>query len=399
MKQRYLEDLNYFLNCANQKRGKKLDKKFPNETIHLDFYFLHSKEELNDFIKKYENEHKINNDYDFYYFMKCLIKFMCGKLDAHTNISMKNNNNHYPISFLTIDNNIYIHKCNDPKYNLSELKEINGIKIEKIIDELERCINYGTYSWFLVKLDFGLSEKNTLLSLPSINSNTNTIEYKTSKEIIKYDINKDYTQDFSIFNIDKFEQLKIKDNMLIIKYPSCSSIYVPNIKEIKKIINKNNITNILLDLRGNTGGNSTLIKPLIRFLKHSKLNLTTLVDRYVFSSGRFAVIDMKKIGSKIVGEEIGTPINCFGYTSGNDITPNTNLKFNFAKVYWYQDIKTNTMKGIYTKKKLHTKSDDFFNPKYLGLDYHIKLTIDDFANKDYDVMLEKCYKWINSEKR
>ena len=34
MKQRYLEDLNYFLNCANQKRGKKLDKKFPNETIH-----------------------------------------------------------------------------------------------------------------------------------------------------------------------------------------------------------------------------------------------------------------------------------------------------------------------------------------------------------------------------
>ena len=51
MKQRYLEDLNYFLNCANQKRGKKLDKKFPNETIHLDFYFLHSKEELNDFIK------------------------------------------------------------------------------------------------------------------------------------------------------------------------------------------------------------------------------------------------------------------------------------------------------------------------------------------------------------
>ena len=194
---------------------------------------------LDRFIKKYENEHKINNDYDFYYFMKCLIKFMCGKLDAHTNLSMKNNNNHYPISFLTIDNKIYIHKCNEHKYNLSELKEINGIKIEKIIDELERCTNYGTYSWFLVKLDFGLSEKNTLLSLPSINSNTNTIEYKTSKGIIKYDINKDYTQDFSIFNIDKFEQLKIKDNMLIIKYPSCSSIYAPNIKDIKRKLGEN----------------------------------------------------------------------------------------------------------------------------------------------------------------
>ena len=172
-----------------------------------------------------------------------------------------------------------------------------------------------------------------------------------------------------------------------------------DIKDIKRILNTNNITDVLLDLRGNTGGNSTLIKPLIKFLKHSKLNLTTLVDRYVFSSGRFAVIDMKKIGSKIVGEEIGTPINCFGYTSGNDITPNTNLKFNFAKVYWYQDIKTNTMKGIYTKKKLHKKSDNFFNPKYLELDYLIKLTLDDFAIKDDDAMLEKCYKWINSERK
>ena len=63
MKQRYLEDLNYFLNCANKKRGKKLDKKFPNETIHLDFYFLHSKEELNDFIISTDNVYKKSVDY------------------------------------------------------------------------------------------------------------------------------------------------------------------------------------------------------------------------------------------------------------------------------------------------------------------------------------------------
>ena len=62
MKQRYLEDLNYFLNCANQKRGKKLDKKFPNETIHLDFYFLHSKEELNDFIDEIRKTKELEED-------------------------------------------------------------------------------------------------------------------------------------------------------------------------------------------------------------------------------------------------------------------------------------------------------------------------------------------------
>ena len=122
MKQKYIEDLNYFLNFAEQKREKKLDKKFPNELVHLDFYFLHSKDELNDFIKKYENEHIINDDYDFYYFMKCVIKFMCGKMDAHTTISMENDNNYYPISFLAAHDKIYVYKCNDNRFNLSELQ-------------------------------------------------------------------------------------------------------------------------------------------------------------------------------------------------------------------------------------------------------------------------------------
>lgn len=398
MKQKYIEDLNYFLNFAEQKRGKKLDKKFPNELVHLDFYFLHDKNELNDFIKKYENEHNINDDYDFYYFMKCVIKFMCGKLDAHTTISMKNDNNYYPISFLATDNKIYVHKCNDGTFNFSELQEINGIKVEKIIDEFEKCVNYGTFPWFLAKLDFSLSRKNTLLSLPSINSNSKIIEYKTSKGIIRYDVDKNYSDEFSIFNNTEFKQLIVKDDILIIKYPSCSPNYVPNIKNIKKILKKNGIDTILLDLQGNTGGNSTLIRPLVKFLRRSKLNLITLVDKYVFSSGRFAVIDMKKIGSKIVGEEIGTPINCFGYVSGYGTTPNTNLNFNFAKVYWYCDEKTKTMKGVYTKKVLHKKEKEFFTPKYLELDYSIKLTLNDYKNNSNDVMLDKCIEWIKKER-
>ncbi len=397
MKQKYLDDLNYFLDYATQKRGKKLDKKFPNETIHLDFYFLHSKGELDNFIKKYENEHKINSDYDFYYFMKCIIKFMCGNLDAHTNITMKNDNNHYPISFLTIDNKIYVYKCSDSKYNFSELKEINGIKIKKIVDEFEKCTNFGSYSWFLVKLDYGLSTKNTLLSLPSISYNTKTIEYKTSMGIIKYEINKDYSNEFSTFNNEEIKQIIVKDNFLIIKYPCCNSEYVPNIKNIKRALRKNNIDNIILDIRGNTGGNSTLINPLIKFLERSKLNLITLVDKYVFSSGRFAAIDMKRIKSKIVGEEIGTPINCFGYISGDGITPNTKLNFNFAKVYWYLDEKTMSMKGIYTKKALHEKRKELFSPLYLKLDYTIKLTLEDYRNEGNDIMLDKCIEWLKKK--
>lgn len=48
---------------------------------------------------------------------------------------------------------------------------------------------------------------------------------------------------------------------------------------------------------------------------------------------------MLKIGSKIVGQGIGTPINCFGYIFGNGELPNTKFTFNFSRVYWYEDKK------------------------------------------------------------
>ena len=59
-------------------------------------------------------------------------------------------------------------------------------------------------------------KKNTLLSLPSINSNTNTIEYKTSKGIIKYEINKDYSKELALIRKEDFKQYQIKDNILIL---------------------------------------------------------------------------------------------------------------------------------------------------------------------------------------
>ena len=54
--------------------------------------------------------------------------------------------------------------------------------------------------------------------------------------------------------------------------------------EYKKISNDadiNNITKFIIDIRGNTGGNSNIIKPLIKYLDGKQV--ITLVDKYVFS--------------------------------------------------------------------------------------------------------------------
>lgn len=397
MNKRYQEDLDYFLNFAESKRGKELDKKYYNESMHLDFYFLHSKKELNNFINTFLKNNKINDDYDFFYFMNCIIKYMSGHIDAHTRIIMSNNNNSYPLSIQSINNKLYVTRCSEEKYSYSELLEINNVSISKITEELEKCTSYGTTNWFFNRLHSDLNNKNILLSLPSIKNNAKYIEYKTSKGIIKYEINKDYSKELTIIRKEDFKQFQIKDNILIFKYPKCTNKFIPDIKKIKNLIHDNNINIFILDLRGNSGGKSSLIEPLIKYLKHTRLKLVTLVNKSVFSSGRMAAINMLKIGSKIVGQDIGTPINCFGYIFGNWELPNTKFTFNFSRVYWYEDKKRHIIKGIYTKKKLHKFPKSFFEPKYLKIDYYINLTIDDYKSEK-DVMLEKCCDWIKNNK-
>lgn len=397
MDKRYQEDLDYFLNFAERKRGKELDKKYYNESMHLDFYFLHSKKELNNFINTFLKNNKINDDYDFFYFMNCIIKYMSGHIDAHTRLIMSNNNNAYPLSIQSINNKLYVTRCSEEKYSYSELLEINNVSISKITEELEKCTSYGTTNWFFNRLHSDLNDKNILLSLPSIKNNAKYIEYKTSKGIIKYEINKDYSKELTIIRKEDFKQFQIKDNILIFKYPKCTNKFIPDIKKIKNLIHDNNINIFILDLRGNSGGKSSLIEPLIKYLKHTRLKLVTLVNKSVFSSGRMAAINMLKIGSKIVGQGIGTPINCFGYIFGNGELPNTKFTFNFSRVYWYEDKKRHIIKGIYTKKKLHKFPKSFFEPKYLEIDYYINLTIDDYKSEK-DVMLEKCCDWIKNNK-
>ena len=397
MDKRYQEDLDYFLNFAESKRGKELDKKYYNESMHLDFYFLHSKKELNNFINTFLKNSKINDDYDFFYFMNCIIKYMSGHIDAHTRLIMSNNNNAYPLSIQSINNKLYVTRCSEEKYSYSELLEINNVSISKITEELEKCTSYGTTNWFFNRLHSDLNDKNILLSLPSIKNNAKYIEYNTSKGIIKYEINKDYSKELALIRKEDFKQYQIKDNILIFKYPKCTNKFIPDIKKIKNLIHDNNINIFILDLRGNSGGKSSLIEPLIKYLKHTRLKLVTLVNKSVFSSGRMAAINMLKIGSKIVGQDIGTPINCFGYIFGNGELPNTKFTFNFSRVYWYEDKKRHIIKGIYTKKKLHKFPKSFFEPKYLEIDYYINLTIDDYKSEK-DVMLEKCCDWIKNNK-
>ena len=66
-------------------------------------------------------------------------------------------------------------------------------------------------------------------------------------------------------------------------------------------------------MRGNHGGNSSIIKPLVKIIKKLSLDGVVLIDNGVFSSGRWAVADFKKnFNTLLIGEPTGGAATSYG---------------------------------------------------------------------------------------
>ena len=354
------EDLEYFLKQA--------------EVSHLDFYFVHTKKELNEFINKYLDDYKVNDKYDLIYMLRCIIKYMSGVYDAHTGVN--DDSLWFPLNLKVVENEIYIDSCYNVEFEKTKLLAINNIPISDIVKEMEKSISYGTNGWLKRNLEIELTNSTSLKTLPSINSNTTKFEFLTDKGVLEIDTKKEYPKR------EKGPNYIIINNTLIYRYKMCNKANQPNVDEIDKIIKENNINTFALDIRNNSGGNSTLIYPLLEYLKNSNLNVYTIVNKGVFSATRFASIDMRRIGSKIIGEDkdIGTPINCFGNIFDGGATPNYGVKMRFSKKYFYLNEDTYEMEQITDKEELNSKPKEFFIPKYLELDEYIPLSKEDYLN-------------------
>lgn len=186
---------------------------------------------------------------------------------------------------------------------------------------------------------------------------------------------------------------------MIIHYSSCIEDYenqmVNFVEKIKEESSNNIIKKYIVDIRGNIGGNSEIIKPLLLYL--SDKEIVTLVDKYVFSGGRFALIDLINIGSRTVGSGIGTSINCFGNISrneiGNFLLPISN------KYFYYKDkrICNINRKDNFLQFKNNKENHEYFIPIIFSPDYIIENIIEDYKN-NRDRVLEYAVKILTEEK-
>ncbi len=374
------------------------------EERHIDMYFNISKEELDRYIDEILEMYDINDDYSLYYYTNMIIKKIFGIYDSHTKLLFEKSDFYLPIRFKYINNKLYIIRTTEETKSLlySEVKKIENIDINIIIDEIKSIIASSTEEYITSQIELFLINGYKIKSLPSINSKLDEFNFTVNKDekIMDMKLTKDEGYLLPINKSKENYSYEIIDDKMIIVYNKCREEYdgqmIEFVNKIESESKKFGIEKFIIDIRGNQGGNSEIINPLIEFLKDKKT--VTLVDEYVFSGGRFAILDLKNINSKFVGTGIGTQLNCFGNAPitkyDNFIIPISNKYFYMDTSYSYDDFRYADTKEKFKKLK---QNKELFVPQIFEPDYYSKKNIDDYKD-GFDRELEFAIELLKEEK-
>lgn len=277
-----------------------------------------SETELNIIYNDIVSNQDVADDYSFNYLMNHIIKKLSGVLDAHTQYD---DTQRIPINFKIFNNKVIVNYPENMKG--STLLSINNIDISTIISELDNVITYGTEEKKKYETEKSLSNKKKLFGIPLLRNtetlvmNFITIDGKmTSKE---YKKEENYSEE-EMFNQSEYQYGKpatyyLNNEKLIITHSSIQNRFKEQIENMINELNQldlSEIDTIIVDIRGNTGGSSANNKPLMEFLKNANKKIICLTDYRVFSGGRYALLDLIKLGATTIGTGISTPLNCYG---------------------------------------------------------------------------------------
>lgn len=230
--------------------------------IHLAPWHEINEDELKKIYNNLVTTMNITDMYTFKYFMDYIIKRLNGKSDAHTKLDMVST---FPINFKIFDDEIIV---NYPEVlKGASLKTIDDISILQIVGEIEDVISYGTDGKRRFEIEKALFNRYTMFSLPSFRGKQElsyTFITPNGDTVIKTFKKNEKDQDGQLFDYDEYlhgnnATYKIIDNILIYNHSSVQSQFEEKIKAAIEKLNKEDLTHIntiIIDIRGNTGGNS-----------------------------------------------------------------------------------------------------------------------------------------------
>lgn len=342
--------------------------------LHKNLYFSQNK---STFYKKLkELKSKIEN-YDHYMIIVSIAQIVASFRDAHTSLIIPASK-FMPFVFFWFEEGIYIVDSSDKyrEYINCKVTHIDGKPISDVIQLIASIISYEN-NWFLMsQMPRYLSACEVLYGLEIIHD-LNQVELTVEsldKEIKKFETD--------IFQEDEYKGEIIRDddssknniplyrknsdrnfwsyfieesNTLYFCYNYCKNMEDVSVEsfcsELIDFINENDVRKLVIDIRNNPGGNSTLLEPFIGELrKCKKLNkaggIFVIIGRGTFSSALINAYSLKNKTSAIfIGEASGGKPNCYGEVKYFDLMK-SNLKIRYSTEY-YKIIKDNKQLSLF----------------------------------------------------
>lgn len=328
-------------------------------------------EDLNDFCKTLEKRHKNlfariskrefemekqkitekipeMSDSEFYYSLKHLLSLVG---DAHTTLAFSDSQyKHlsalgFAIAKFNDNWHLMILEKENEKYLGSKLIAINDVDISEVYNRAKGIMSYENEVWaennfsntinFREALEYlGIVEKGgpIVLKVEDSSGNRELLDIKSMNEeeimnaqfsyLVQHNTPKTVLRGY-------YSAMEINKNAYYIQYNSCQEAPDLPMKEfisfVSEVIKENYYKKVIIDLRYNSGGNSSIFEPMISELsklqKKKDFTVYTIIGRNTFSS---AIINAIQIDDKLNNVFVGTPTG--GNVNGYGEIKSFNLK-------------------------------------------------------------------------
>lgn len=284
------------------------------EKKHVNLYHSISKKEF----EKQKNVVLLDADRlsqkEFDYEMKRLFALF---KDGHTSYERQTEYLKFDTDFIFRDGKVYAKFEQGGKTCVRQVVSLNGNNVKKAVYELSQLVPCETNAYKSFRVSQMLS---SLYYLKLIN---------VTPESSKY-LRLDYLEGGRVCHKLMIAKENVKDFSNEIGYKSIKGV---NYIKLGAIVEKENASiraladkldkldikkgeKFIVDLRGNTGGDLSLLNPVFDYLKKVEPNLTCLIDNGTFSSGRIAAVKCKELfNAGMIGEPSGGALVSCGYNN------------------------------------------------------------------------------------
>jgi len=346
---------------------------------HVDLFFNISESEFDKDIETLRNNTASNSETKT---IIELLKILSKVGDSHTQMQYSSKLTSLPFSTKWLDDGIFLTEVdiNNEQHLGSRIIGINDTPIEDVIDNFRKVISYENESNYKNQFieymkyidfynDFGISDSSNEIAINLDNG-------------ISYNVASDATQTLSIQSNNPplflkdtqtfywFEELK-EDKIMYIQYNLCRerddlSFQSFTDQIVSRIENNDHIEKLVIDLRHNGGGNSSIIRPLISEIKNYIYNnrfqtndIYVIIGRKTFSSAVLNTTELKDLYQVVViGEPTGGKPNHHGEVL-NFRLPNSLLNVSYSTKYF--KFSPTDDDAIYPDVSIEYNSDDLLN--------------------------------------